>query len=530
MPGCLLPVFDRPNIRYHVQLKQNPRQQLKRFLSENHPQDSGIVYCLSRRKTEETAQWLSEAGYNALPYHAGLSAEIRQQNQQRFQREEAIIIVATIAFGMGIDKPDVRFVAHLDIPKSMEAYYQETGRAGRDGLPANAWMLYGLSDVTFMRQLLAQSEADEAHKRIEQQKFNSLLGYCETANCRRQILMKYFGDTMHEACGNCDTCLEPVENWDASLAARKALYCVYQTGQLFGVNYLVDILTGKSSERIEQRNHDKISAFGKGSEIDAKEWPSIFRQLIALSFLTVDMQGHGSLLLTTDGEALLRDSRKILLRKDPLPQRKSEKKEKQRKERMNLPQFNAPDQLLFDELRSLRLNMAREAGIPPYVIFHDSVLRELVAQRPRNAAEFGNISGIGQTKVARYANIFLPIIHKHSPLGKVTEQLDATSTPDQDHTLNKTIEMQRTGLSPEDIADKLSLSINTVYSNLTYAVEQQIISLQDVLDLNENEISRIKKVIYNLPDKKASPLKIITDASGKNYDYHTIRFIIADMK
>jgi len=403
--------FDRPNIRYRVTAKQNTRRQLIDFLRTEHPQDSGIVYCLSRRKTEATAAQLVEEGWNALPYHAGMDAETRQRHQDRFQREDGVIIVATVAFGMGIDKPDVRFVVHVDIPKSIEAYYQETGRAGRDGLPADALMLYGLGDVTMMRQLLAQSEADEAHKRIEQQKLNALLGYCETPSCRRQVLLAYFGDD-HAPCGNCDTCLEPVETWDGTLAAKKALYCIYQTGQRFGVMYLADLLTGNETERIVQFRHNQLSAFGGGKDISAKEWPAIFRQLVAMGYCTVDKEGKGSLLLTPLGISLLQGNETVRLRKDPTPRREREKRRRTAAP-VNTDYQTPEDQELWESLRALRKELATTEGVPPYVIFHDSTLRELLYRRPASLNAMSEVPGIGERKLSRYGQAFLDLLAAH---------------------------------------------------------------------------------------------------------------------
>jgi ATP-dependent DNA helicase RecQ len=319
-------------------------------------------------------------------------------------------MVATIAFGMGIDKPDVRFVAHLDLPKSMEAYYQETGRAGRDGLPSDAWMTYGLGDVALMRQIIASSESDEQHKRLEQQKLNALLGYCETTACRRQVLLNYFGDELADPCGNCDTCLTPVESWNGSVVAQKALYCVYQTGQRFGVMHIVDILTGKDSERIQRLGHDKLSAFGKGNELPATEWSSVFRQLVALGLLAVDMERHGGLRLTQASEAVLKGQQEVRLRKDPTP--KKETKSRKRAQEAEAEPFGRADQALWDALRARRLELAREAGVPPYVIFHDSTLDEMVRTRPRNLQEFSQISGVGERKLERYGEAFLEVLSK----------------------------------------------------------------------------------------------------------------------
>ncbi|MCW8983318.1 MAG: DNA helicase RecQ, partial [Gammaproteobacteria bacterium] len=293
--------FDRPNIRYRISENSgNARDRLLRFIRNEHDGEAGIVYCLSRKRVDDVAAWLESKGMTALPYHAGLPPQERQHNQERFLREEGVIIVATIAFGMGIDKPDVRFVAHLNLPKSLEAYYQETGRAGRDGLPADAWMVYGLQDVITLKQMQATSDAPEAIKRIEHHKLDSMLGLCELTTCRRQALLRYFGDEQDEPCGNCDTCLEPPETWEATTAAQKALSCVHRTGQRFGVTYLVDILLGKDSERVSRFGHNKVSTFGIGGELNQSEWRDLYRQLIARGLLAVDLEGHGGLNLTEE--------------------------------------------------------------------------------------------------------------------------------------------------------------------------------------------------------------------------------------
>lgn len=398
--------FDRPNIRYSIVSKQNPKQQLLSFLEAEHPKDSGIVYCLSRKKTEETAKWLVQHGRKALPYHAGMDARARQRNQEKFLRDDNVLIVATVAFGMGIDKPDVRFVAHLDLPKSIEAYYQETGRAGRDGLPADAFMTYGLADVVMLRQFVDRSDADEQHKLVERRKLDALLGMCETTGCRRQVMLSYFGDELRDPCGNCDTCLEPVEGWDGTRVAQKALYCVYQSGQRFGSVHLTDILIGKDTERVRQFRHDSLSAFGGGRELDSDEWHSVFRQLVAMGLLSVDMEQYGALKLTDEYHPLMRGEREVRLRKDPKPEKKTKSKKSRGTSSANAPE----DDPLFEALRELRLGLSKEADVPPFVIFHDSTLREMARLRPTTVAQFAEISGVGQRKLERYGEAFVRMI------------------------------------------------------------------------------------------------------------------------
>jgi len=401
--------FDRPNIRYTITEGDNARERLWRFLEREHPGDAGIVYCLSRKKVEETARWLSQKGRTALPYHAGMSTREREANQQRFLREEGVIMVATIAFGMGIDKPDVRFVAHLNLPKSIEAYYQETGRAGRDGLPANAWMAYGLQDVILLRQMAEESDADESHKRITRHKLEAMLGLCEDTGCRRQALLAYFGETLAEPCGNCDNCLEPPETWEATEAAQKALSCVWRTGQRFGVNYLVDVLLGKENERIRRFGHHRLSTFGIGDELKATEWRGLFRQLIARGYLEVDHDGYGALKLTERCRALLRGEEPLALRKARRPERRKPEKAAASPAAI-AREFDAHDAALFEALRELRLELAREQGVPPYIIFHDTTLKEMVVVQPRTLEEMGGITGVGAQKLARYGQRFLDVI------------------------------------------------------------------------------------------------------------------------
>ncbi len=401
--------FDRPNIRYRVQPKANPRRQLKAFLEAEHRGDSGIVYCLSRAKVEETAQWLNAEGFTALPYHAGLDKAVRAANQERFLKEEAVVMVATIAFGMGIDKPDVRFVAHLDLPKSLEAYYQETGRAGRDGLASDAWMTYGLEDVVKLRQFSENSAAPEGQKRVERQKLDALLGYCETSRCRRQVLLDYFGESLPEPCGNCDTCLEPVASFDGTEAAQKALSCIYRTGQIFGAGHLIDVLLGGDTERVRKFRHQELSTYGIGGDFSREEWRSIFRQLVALGLVAVDVEGHGGLRLTDEARPVLRGERRIELRRDPVTARGRARSAA--KARAPVDFADPAAEALFQALRQLRLALAKSQGVPPYVIFHDSTLAEMAHLRPSRLEQLSGITGIGQAKLERYGADFLAVIN-----------------------------------------------------------------------------------------------------------------------
>ena len=404
--------FDRPNIRYRIeQSRGSARDALLRFIRSEHPGEAGIVYCLSRKRVDEIAHWLGTQGITALPYHAGLDADTRRTHQARFLREDGVVIVATIAFGMGIDKPDVRFVAHLNLPKSVEAYYQETGRAGRDGLPADAWMVYGLQDVITLRQMLAGSDGDEAHRRIEQHRLNAMLGLCEITTCRRQALLAFFGETLPEPCGNCDTCLEPPRTWDATVVAQKALSCVHRTGQRFGVNYLVDVLLGKDDERIRRFGHDRQSTFGIGTELGATEWRGVFRQLVARGYLDVDAAGHGGLRLTDACRPLLRGEDELWLRPEP-PRRTGSRRSSSGGARdTGARLFTSPaDIALWEALRERRTALAREQGVPPYVVFHDATLAAMVQERPDSAQALAEIPGVGARKLERYGDAFLEVI------------------------------------------------------------------------------------------------------------------------
>ena len=403
--------FDRPNIRYAIVPKRNARDQLLRFLDAEHRGHAGIVYCLSRRKVEETAGWLRDRGYDALPYHAGMSADERKRHQDAFVREDAVVIVATIAFGMGIDKPDVRFVAHLDLPKSIESYYQETGRAGRDGAPSDAWMAYGLSDVVALRQMVEGSGAEEQRKRIEVRKLDSLLGLCELTTCRRRTLLAYFGEERDDPCGNCDNCIAPPETWDATEAAQKALSCVYRTGQRFGAGYVVDVLRGSDSERIRRFGHRRLSTFGIGADIDATTWRSVFRQLVARGLMRVDIEGFGALKLTEASRSVLRGACEVRLRRDaPTPR----KRRRERPAQAGPPALGPEHQALFDALRTRRRELAREQGVPPYVIFHDVTLEAMAEQQPRTLEAFAALPGVGEKKLERYGKTFIKVVFDHA--------------------------------------------------------------------------------------------------------------------
>lgn len=406
--------FDRPNIYYRVTQKNNARQQLLQFLEREHANDAGIIYCLSRKKVEETAAWLSEKGWHALPYHAGLDIKLREKNQRQFLRDEGVIMVATIAFGMGIDKPNVRFVAHLDLPKSMEGYYQETGRAGRDGLNANAWMAYGLSDVVFMRQMLDNGDASEERKHLERQKLDALLGFCESTSCRHQTLLRYFGEAHPGDCGQCDNCLTPVDTWDATEAAQMALSCVYRTGQRFGVVHLIDVLLGKTNDKIQQFNHHTISTFGIGKAYPASQWSSIFRQLVAAGFLAADTQAYGGLKLSDAARPVLKGEKCVWLRQDIAPEtlKRNTLSKAERISRSKEAFEGANEDPLWLALKAERLRLAREQGVPPYLIFHDSTLLEIMHQKPQSLDDFANISGVGQAKLMKYADAFLAVLEE----------------------------------------------------------------------------------------------------------------------
>jgi ATP-dependent DNA helicase RecQ len=409
--------YDRPNLFYRIVPKQNPLEQLWYFLSVDHPEDSGIVYCFTRRKVEETAGWLAARGRPAFPYHAGLDVATRESRQDRFLRDEGVVIVATIAFGMGIDKPNVRFVAHLDAPKNLEAYYQETGRAGRDGLPADAWMCYGMSDVMNLVRLLDAGEKRPQRRRIERQKIDALIGYCETVACRRQALLGYFGELDRPPCGNCDNCRVPVPTWDGTVAAQKAMSAVYRTGQRFGAHHLVDVLLGEETERVVKLRHNHLKTFGIGSELNRRGWLSVFRQLVAQGLLLPDIAGHGGLSLAPDSAEVLRGAKDVRFRRDA----RDEARGRSARSKGTEPDLEPAARVLWEALRAWRLEEARRQELPPYVIFHDSTLTEIARRRPDSLTALASISGVGSSKLQHYGSAIIDIVaqkaHQGGPIG-----------------------------------------------------------------------------------------------------------------
>ena len=472
--------FDRPNIFYRIVSKDRPRQQLLGFLRDQRG-NAGIVYCLSRKKVEDTAQWLSEQGWPALPYHAGLPPELRATHQKRFLNEEGLIMVATIAFGMGIDKSNVRFVAHLDLPKSIEAYYQETGRAGRDGLPADAWMAYGLQDVLLLNQIMAGSEGDERHKRIERHKLDAMLALCELTSCRRQLLLAYFGENLEQPCGHCDNCIEPADTWDGSEAARMALSTIYRSGQRYGVGHLTDILLGRDNEKIRGAGHQHLSTYGIGKQLTEQEWRSVFRQLIARRLVEIDLDGFGSLRLAESCRPLLRGEESLALRKDiarsaTLPTRKGDK-----------PVIAEADRELWEQLRALRKRLADAQGVPPYVVFADSTLVDMLRQRPTTMQDMGLVSGIGAHKLERYGADFLQVL-----LGDAGDSGAAPA-----HEAQEIQALALSGMEPEQIARQAGLPIRQVYQKLAQAISAGHIELHHAVDLPPGQLDRIQDLFLN---------------------------------
>ncbi|MDD1508276.1 DNA helicase RecQ [Pseudomonas sp. CNPSo 3701] len=466
--------FDRPNIFYRIVPKEQPRKQLLAFLAARKG-DAGIVYCLSRKKVEEVASFLTEQGFPALPYHAGLPAELRAFNQKRFLNEEGLIMVATIAFGMGIDKPNVRFVAHLDLPKSLEAYYQETGRAGRDGLPADAWMAYGLQDMIFLKQMLANSEGDERHKRVEQHKLDAMLALCEETRCRRQVLLAYFDEELPQPCGHCDNCTDGVQTWDATEPARQALSAIYRSGQRYGVGHLVDILLGRDNEKMRGLGHQHLSVFGVGSALSDGEWRSLFRQLVARGLADVDLEGFGGLRLSDSCRPLLRGEVSLQLRRDLKPQQSAKASGSAARQLVR-----GDEREQWEALRALRKRLAEEHAVPPYVIFPDATLLEMLRSKPTTLAEMARVSGVGARKLERYGEAFLEVLaggDSPAPVADLRHEL---------------VSLARAGMTPTQIASQLNCSPKSAYAMLAEAIAEQQISLQQALDLPEEFLGEIQ--------------------------------------
>jgi len=523
--------FDRPNISYRVEVRQNRKQQLLEFLSE-HPGESGIIYCLSRKETDSIAAGLSGIGYTALPYHAGMTSESRLTHQRRFMREEGLIIVATIAFGMGIDKPDVRFVAHLGMPKTIEAYYQETGRAGRDGKKSEAWMIYSLADVVAHRRMMERSEGDETFKHIRQKKIEAMLSYCESLVCRRKILLNYLGEDYSGPCGNCDICLGKVETWEGLIVAQKALSCVYRTGQRFGSEYLMDVLLGIPNERIIRYGHDKISTFGIGMELSKKEWRSVFRQLAAAGFLTTDADDKGGFRLSPESRAVLKGEQKVFFRKDPV-RSKADRKTKHYYRSEN--EFSDPSYIeLWEKLRSLRLEFAERENVPPYVIFHDSTLRELVQIQPQTLEEMKKIYGVGQKKLERYGEQVILILQDHvrkHGIPKISSEkpLHVPKPTWLSATVLETLHLFQSGKSPEEIAEYRHLVVGTIYGHLSELISEGQVLLKDAVRLNEEEILEITDAYQLLPEDQKHRLKPVFEKFEGKYNYGIIRCVVAGL-
>ncbi|MQT28042.1 DNA helicase RecQ [Pseudomonas helleri] len=491
--------FDRPNIFYRIVPKEQPRKQLLAFLSERRS-DAGIVYCLSRKKVDEVAQFLCAQGFPALPYHAGLPSETRAANQKRFLNEEGLIMVATIAFGMGIDKSNVRFVAHLDLPKSLEAYYQETGRAGRDGLPADAWMAYGLQDVVMLKQMLQNSEGDERHKWLEHHKLDAMLALCEETRCRRQTLLAYFDEEMPQPCGHCDNCVDGVQTWDATEPARQALSAVYRTGQRYGTGHLIDVLLGRENEKIRSMGHERLAVFGVGKARAEGEWRTLFRQLVARGLADIDIEGYGGLRLSDSCRPLLRGEVSLELRRELKPQ--TSVKSTSASPASQLVRGEEREQ--WEALRALRRKLAEEHGVPPYVIFPDSTLLEMLRSQPGTLSEMATVSGVGARKLERYGEAFLEVLAGQAETPKVVADIR-----------HELISLARAGMTPLQISGQLQCSEKNVYTMLAEAIGRQELSLEQALDLPEELMAEVQDAFLDGEGELPSVASIAEQFKGR---------------
>ncbi|MEO0618190.1 MAG: DNA helicase RecQ [Pseudomonadota bacterium] len=523
--------FDRPNIRYTIADGSGSRERLWTFIEAEHPSDSGIVYCLSRKKVEDVADWLTKKGRKALPYHAGLPPAKRQKHQQRFLREEGLIIVATIAFGMGIDKPDVRFVAHLNLPKSIEAYYQETGRAGRDGEASNAWMSFSLQDVVTQRQWIDQSDASDDQKFVERQKLEALLGLCDLTACRRHALLSYFGEKPGAPCGNCDNCISPPKTVDATEAARKALSAVYKTGQRFGAAYVIDVLRGAENERVHRNRHDQISVFGIGKDLSATAWRGIFRQLSVQGFLYSDAERYNAICMTEKCRPLLRGEESFSIREATASAKSKSGKGQPRGAADDL----TPDaQPLYDALRDLRLELSRKQKVPPYVICHDRSLKELAAQQPTTTAALHEITGLGDAKVKRYGAALLKTIARFngsdggsdaaSPLER-GEGAEADKAPSDANILSLSLG----GAAPDVVAGELGCDVAFVYACLARAIEAGTAEAAAVLGLEDGDIDAIHGGFEACETLETGDVARVADHLGHRYAPDLISCVLAEL-
>ena len=534
--------FDRPNISYTVLPKNNSQKMLLRFIEENHPGDAGIVYRLSRKKVEKTAEFLKKNGITALPYHAGLSSQQRYENQDRFMREEGVVMVATVAFGMGVDKPNVRFVCHLEPPKSLEAFHQETGRGGRDGLPASAWMCFGMQDIAILRAMIDSGEANDTRKRVEVAKLGSMFAFLETATCRRQALLGYFGEFI-EPCDNCDNCITPVDTWDGTEAAQKALSNIFRTEQRFGVNYLVHVLMGKETEQMRRFNHDQVSTFGIGQDMSQDQWKSVYRQLLANGLVSVDAERFNALTLNERSWPVLKGEQEVRFRTDPVIARRGKTKKTRAHVAAGDILTNWETEALFDALRSLRLSVAEEQGVPPYAIFPDKTLLELVKYRPQDLNSFGCISGVGEVKLDRFGSTFLAGLQaheeEHGRPGNLPE-IPEERAEQREKKKKKKDDFPATAQESLDlflelgdinaVAERRALKPASIWRHLAQAAQQRKIDYRQVVNLPDIEIDLIKETLHAHKQKGIVALSPVYDALDGKYPYEIIRIIRACKK